>query len=131
MIYPPNITVTNRGQGSWLCKTVVHEDAFIDRFLSTHHYGVKWNEEYLFHTRLVCGSRSSPTFFDWIAQHNYGINFMLHLLDDFLTIYSPNATAERTMARFTLVFKMLCVTIAPHKTETYCTVAIFRDIHRH
>ena len=41
---------------------------------------------------------------------------MLHLLDIFLTIYPPNATAERTMARFTLVFNMLRVPIAPHKT---------------
>ena len=41
---------------------------------------------------------------------------MLHLLDIFLTIYLPNATAERTMARFTLVFNMLRVPIAPHKT---------------
>ena len=52
---------------------------------------------------------------------------MLHLLDDFLTIDPPNATAERTMARFTLVFNRLRV---PHKTGTYCTVAVFRDIHR-
>ena len=41
---------------------------------------------------------------------------MLHFLHDFLTIYPPNATAERTMARFTLVFNMLRIPIAPHKT---------------
>ena len=41
---------------------------------------------------------------------------MLHFLHDFLTIYSPNATAERTMARFTLVFNMLRVPTAQHKT---------------
>ena len=34
---------------------------------------------------------------------------MWHLLDDFLTTYLPNATAERTMARFTLVFNRLHV----------------------
>ena len=41
---------------------------------------------------------------------------LCYLLDDFLTIYPPNATAEKTMARFTLVFNMLRVPIAPHKT---------------
>ena len=41
---------------------------------------------------------------------------MLHLLEDFLTIDPPNATAERTMAMLTLVFNRLCVPTAPHKT---------------
>ena len=51
-------------------------------------------------TRLVFGSSSSPNIFDWlsqaicwIAQHNYGIKFMLHLLDDFLTLDPPIAMA--------------------------------------
>ena len=79
--------------------------------------------ENIFYTRLVFGSCSSPKMFDWlsqvicwIAQHNYGINFMLHLLDDFLTIDPPNATAERTMALLTLVFNRLRVPIVPYKT---------------
>ena len=62
----------------------------------------------IFYTRQVFGSRSSPKNFDWlsqaicwIGQHNYGINVMLHLLDDFLTTDPPNATAERTMALLT------------------------------
>ena len=49
--------------------------------------------ENIFYTRLDFGSCSTPKIFDWlsqaicwIAQHNYGINFFLHLLDDFLTI---------------------------------------------
>ena len=44
------------------------------------------------------GNRSSPKIFDqfsheicWIAQHNYGIGFMLHLLDDFLTVDPTSA----------------------------------------
>ena len=41
---------------------------------------------------------------------------MLHLLDDFLTIYPANATAERTIALLTLVFNRLRVPIALHKT---------------
>ena len=52
----------------------------------------------------------------WIAKHNYGIKFILHLLDDYLTIDSPSATAERTMALLTMIFNRLRVPIAPHKT---------------
>ena len=117
--------ILDRGQGSWLCKTDI-VDAFKQILIHPslwHLYGVKWNGEYFFYTRLVFGSRSSPNIFDWlsqaicwIAQHNYGIHFMLHLLDDFLTIDPRNATAGRTMALLTLVFNRLCVPIAPHKT---------------
>ena len=52
----------------------------------------------------------------WIAQHDYGINVMQHLLYDFLSIDPPNATVERTTALFTLVFNTLRIPIAPHKT---------------
>ena len=61
---------------------------------------------------------------------------MLHLLDDFRTIYiNPlNASAERTMARFTLVFNMLRVPIAPHKivglTVQLQYLGIFLDTDR-
>ena len=69
------------------------------------------------------GSRSSPKMFDWLSQaicwiahHNYGIDFILHLLDDFLTVDSPNVTADRTMAILSLIFNRLHIPIAPHKT---------------
>ena len=52
----------------------------------------------------------------WIAKHNYGIEFILHLLDDYLMIDSPSATAERIMALLTMIFNRLRVPIAPHKT---------------
>ena len=117
--------ILDRGPGSWLCKTDI-VDAFKQIPIHPslwHLYGVKWDEEYFFFTRLVFGSRSSPKIFDqlsqaicWIAQHNYGIGFMLHLLHDFLTVDPPSAMAERTMALLTLVFNRLRVPISPHKT---------------
>ena len=49
-----------------------------------HLCGVKWNGAYYFYPRLVFGSCSSPTIFDWlsqavcwIAKHNYGIELNL------------------------------------------------------
>ena len=58
----------------------------------------------------------NPVAVCWIVKHNYGIKFILHLLDDYLTIDSPSATAERTMALLTMIFNRLRVPIAPHKT---------------
>ena len=117
--------ILQRGQGSWLCKTDI-VDAFkqIPVHPSLWHlYGVKWKGEYFFYTRLVFGSRSSPKIFDWIpqavcwiAKHNYGIEFILHLLDDFLTIDRPNAAADRTMALITMIFNRLRIPISPSKT---------------
>ena len=117
--------IRDKGQGSWLCKTDI-VDAFKQIPIHPslwHLYGVKWNGEYFFYTRLVFGSRSSPKIFDWLSQaicwiahHNYGIDFILHLLDDFLTVDSPNVTADRTMAILSLIFNRLHIPIAPHKT---------------
>jgi hypothetical protein len=86
-------------------------------------YGVKWHNEYYFSSRLCFGSRSSPKISDflsqaicWILTHNYSVPNVLHLLDDFLAIDTPEATANRTMAIITLVFKRLNIALAPHKT---------------
>jgi hypothetical protein len=57
-------------------------------------YGIRWISQYFFSVRLPFGSRSSPIkLFDmlseaivWIAEHNYGIPKILHLLDDFFVV---------------------------------------------
>jgi len=117
--------ILERGRGSWLCKTDI-VDAFklVPIHPSLWHlYGVNWNGAYYFYTRLVFGSRSSPKIFDWlsqavcwIAKHNYGIELIFHLLDDFLTIDYPSATAERTMAILTMIFNRLRIPISLKKT---------------
>jgi len=119
------------GKGSWLCKTDI-KDAFkllpIKESLWPF-YGVKWKDKYYFYTRLVFGSRSSPKIFDflslaicWILHNNYHVEHILHLLDDFLTIDSPDSVPERTMALLMLVFKKLGIPLADHKTvgPTHC-----------
>ena len=50
--------ILDRGQGSWLCKTDI-VDAFKQIPIHPslcHLYGVKWNGEYFFYTRLVLTS---------------------------------------------------------------------------
>lgn len=114
------------GKGSWLCKTDI-QDAFklvpIREDLWPF-YGIKWDNGYYFYKRLVFGSRSSPKIFDtlstaicWILEHNYGIHNILHLLDDFLTIDTPDSLPHRTMAILTQVFKQLGVPLSSKKTE--------------
>jgi len=117
--------IQSLGSGSWLCKFDI-ADAFkhlpIHRDL-WHLHGIKWQEKYYFYTRLVFGSRSSPKIFDtlsqaicWIATNNYGVTSILHLLDDFLTIDSPQFDADRTMALLTMIFKRLNIPLSEHKT---------------
>lgn len=113
------------GKGAKCCKTDI-SNAFklVPVHPSLWHlYGFKWNDNYYFYTRLAFGSRSSPKIFDcfsslicWILQHNYGIRHVLHLLDDFLTIYPPDYEANITMRRMLAVFESLNIPLAKHKT---------------
>jgi hypothetical protein len=113
------------GHSSSMCKTDITA-AFrlipIRRDL-WHLYGVKWENRYYFHRRLVFGSRSSPAIFDllsqavcYIAQNKYHIAHIIHLLDDFLTIASPHDVPERNMALLAHMFKSLHIPTAPTKT---------------
>ncbi|XP_071138811.1 uncharacterized protein [Mytilus edulis] len=88
-----------------------------------HLYGFKWENMYYFYTRLAFGCRSSPKIFDnlsiamcWILHNNYGINTVLHLLDDFLTIDRPSENADATMKILVSLFASLEISIAKHKT---------------
>ena len=96
---------------------------------------IKWNNKYYFYMRLVFGSRSSPKIFDtlseavcWILQNNYGIDSVLHLLDDFLTIDVPDAEPDRTMAILTLVFNKLGIPLSTHKSVGPATVLEYLGI---
>ena len=108
--------IKQKGTGSWLCKVDI-SDAF--KLIPIHpslwpYHGIKWNDNYYYYTRLVFGSRSSPKIFDtlsvaicWIAMNVLGIPVMLHLLDDFLTVDSPEIVAERTMSLISLLFMIV------------------------
>ncbi|XP_069118939.1 uncharacterized protein [Argopecten irradians] len=122
--------IKNLGKRSWLMKTDI-SDAFklppISPELWPLH-GISWKEKYYFFVRLVFGSRSNPKIFDslsiaisWIALNVYGIENVLHLLDDFLVVQPPHADATAIMNSFLDIFHKLCVPISMHKTEGPCT----------
>lgn len=52
----------------------------------------------------------------WILRENYGISNILHLLDDFLTINSPDFEATRKMALVHHVFAKLGIPLSNKKT---------------
>ena len=98
-------------------------------------YGICWKGKFYFYTRLVFGSRSSPKVFDtlsqaicWIAINNYGIRDLFHLLDDFLSVDSPDANGKHTMNLIVNIFRSLGVPIAPHKTVGPVTQLEYLDI---
>ena len=70
----------------------VHSD---DRYL----LGMKWRGNYFINLALPFGLRSAPFIFysiadllEWILKHNYGMKFLLHYLDDFHTLGTPNSS---------------------------------------
>lgn len=100
-----------------------------------HLFCIKWCKEYFFFNRLAFGCRSSPIIFDnlsraicWIATNIYKIEYIFHLLDDFLTIDKPDSCAERTMALMTTLFKRLNIPLAKHKVVGPCTVIEYLGI---
>lgn len=113
------------GQDTTMCKTDI-SDAF--KLLPIHPsqwhlYGICWQNKYYFYKRLAFGCRSSPKIFDnlscaicWIAQHNYGIAHILHLLDDFITFEEPGKCAEKNMRALFHIFNSLNIPMALHKT---------------
>lgn len=129
--------IVKYGSGSLMCKTDI-SDAFkvIPISPSEYHlFCVKWLDKYYFYNRLAFGCRSSPKIFDqlssaicWIAEHRYNINFILHLLDDFLTIDKPSAPADQTMEKLMFLFKKLNIPIAQHKTTGPTTVIEYLGI---
>ena len=89
-----------------------------------HLFGVRWQGKFYFAVRLTFGCRSSPKIFDtlsealcWILHNNYSVPFLVHLLDDFLTITphtDPPAAGRDSVLR---VFESLGVPISEEKTS--------------
>ena len=114
------------GKGTTMCKTDI-ADAFKLMPITPsqwHMYCIKWRQQYYFYTRLAFGCRSSPKIFDtlskaicWIAEHNYGIKYILHLLDDFITFENPLLREDGNMKLLYHIFNYLNVPMALHKTH--------------
>ena len=63
--------------------------------------GMKWREAYFVDTCLPFGLRSAPYLFNqfaealqWILQHNYCLQWLIHYLDDYLIVGAHTAVAS-------------------------------------
>jgi hypothetical protein len=100
-----------------------------------HLFCIIWDNKYYSFNRLAFGCRSSPIIFChlsrvicWIATKVFKVKFIVHPLDDFLTIDRPDSCAERTMAIMTTLFKQLIISLAKHKLIDPCTVSEYLGI---
>ena len=53
----------------------------------------------------------------WIAANKYGVNSILHLLDDFLTIDKPTSNADKTFNTMIFIFNNLGIPLSESKVE--------------
>jgi hypothetical protein len=123
--------IRKAGVSSLLCRADIADAFKIIPIHSSlvHLHGVCWQSKYYFYTRLPFGNRSSCKIFSllsqaiaYIATHNYNIEVMLYLLDDYLSVDRPDVLAERTMALIYHLFKRLCIPLALKKTMGPLTV---------
>lgn len=118
-------SILEQGRGAQLCKTDIADAFKLLPILPSqwHLFCLKWRNKYYHFVRLPFGCRSSPKIFDklslaicWIAQHNYNIQIIFHLLDDFLTVDAPHNVGERTMALLCMIFHRLGIPLSAKKT---------------
>lgn len=126
------------GRGAWLAKIditsafkvmPIHPDDW-------HLFGIRWLGKYYFAVRLTFGCKSSPKIFDmlseavcWILSNNYAIPHLIHLLDDFLKISSPDAIPSAHIITVQNVFSALGIPIAQEKTAGPATSIEFLGIN--
>ncbi|XP_067435007.1 uncharacterized protein [Thunnus thynnus] len=125
------------GQGAWLSKAditsafkvlPIHPDYW-------HLFGVSWKGAYYFAVRLTFGCKSSPKIFDslsealcWILSNNYKLPYVIHLLDDFLTVTPLSSPPSYGLTTMISAFTDLGVPLSPEKTEGPSTSLEFLSI---
>lgn len=99
-------------------------------------FGMRWRDNFFVDLALPFGLRSAPFIFnsvadmvEWILKVNYSVRFLLHYLDDYLTLAppsSPECVENVALARG--VFSRLGLPLHPTKCEGPSTVLVFLGI---
>ncbi|XP_056332077.1 uncharacterized protein LOC130243801 [Danio aesculapii] len=126
------------GRNAWLAKVditsafkimPIHPDFW-------HLFGIRWRSKFYFAVRLTFGCRSSPKIFDtlsealcWILSNNYGVPYLIHLLDDFLIISPLSSPPAKHLAITQKVFADLGIPLAEEKTSGPSTSIEFLGIN--
>ena len=99
--------------------------------------GIHWQQNYYIDTCLPFGLRSAPYLFNrfssalhWILEHNYGVQHLLHYLDDFFTAGPADSdVCEHSLNAMLTLCNILNVPIKPSKVEGPTTSLTFLGIH--
>ncbi|XP_060936184.1 uncharacterized protein LOC133012222 [Limanda limanda] len=85
--------------------------------------GVRWESKFYFAVRLTFGCRSSPSIFNhlsealcWILLNRVRVPSVLHLLDDFLLVDSPQDSSGASLKKLKCCFQSLGVPLSEEKT---------------
>ena len=126
------------GTGCQLCKTDIEEAYRILPINKLDHelLGIKWQNKYYYDNCLSMGLRSSAAIFDrfssglkWMAQTKLGIDFILHILDDFLILGpAESKNCSKDLQKFLAVCKEVGVPIKKEKTVGPCTCLTFMGL---
>ncbi|XP_067290331.1 uncharacterized protein [Pseudorasbora parva] len=130
--------IKNAGYGAWLAKVditsafkvmPIHPDFW-------HLFGIRWRGKFFFAVRLTFGCKSSPKIFDmlsealcWILQNNHAVPYLVHLLDDFLTVSPSFFPPAAHLSTIQNVFSTLGVPLSPEKTQGPTTSLEFLGIN--
>ena len=98
--------------------------------------GIKWQGAFYYDKVLPFGLRSAPYIFNclaealcWILQFNYDVTYIMHYLDDFLTLGAPHTSeCSQNLAIIKWLFNILNIPIAEDKLEGPATVLPFLGI---
>ena len=97
--------------------------------------GFKWQNEFYYDRVLPFGLRSAPYIFNcfaealcWVLIHNHSIPYLMHYLDDYLTLASSHSDCARSLHTIRVVFKRLGVPLAEDKVDGPSTTIPFLGI---
>ena len=101
-----------------------------------HLLGIHWQGHWYVDKCLPFGLRSSPALFnqlasaiEWILQHNYGVQHIIHYLDDFFTAGPADSLAcHHNMAAMKGLFKAINAPTNPDKEEGPSTTITFLGV---
>ena len=99
--------------------------------------GIFWKQKFYVDTCLPFGLRSALYLFNrlsialhWILEQNYGVDHLLHYLDDFFTAGpADSSTCEENLHAMSALCEKLNVPIKPSKVEGPTTSLTFLGIH--
>ncbi|XP_044210305.1 uncharacterized protein LOC122984073 [Thunnus albacares] len=111
--------------GSWLAKADITSTFKVLPIRPDYwgFFGVQWKGHYYLAVRLTFGCKSSPKIFNslsealcWILLNNHKPPYVIHLLDDFLTVTPPASPPSHSLSTLKSAFLQLGVPLSQEKT---------------